>query len=303
MKKQLCYYCKKPMETEREYDEHWACNKCIKEGPERRKKLIEDIDKILEEARNNRLLKEKKKMVEVKMGVVKTAGKEMQTLLDCDPAVRWNKVGIKKADLLEDIKRETTEMELADEEDFTEGSWAFMKDAGFLVHLYPVDGEGSDEEGSDEEGSDEEGSDDESGEEGSDDESGEEGSDDDESGEEGSDDDESGEEVEKVEKKKPVKKGATKKPVVEKVEKAPVVKKVVKKEKSKTRTDSLCDSIKNLKKKTTLDEFAKVLNDDYVKAGGKDNLKQSKHIFNVMSPVLVSFGVITVDGDRISPVK
>lgn len=77
--------------------------------------------------------KEEKTMAEVKMGVIKTVGREMQELMDCGPEpIRFNKVGVKKADLVADIKREAVELEAADEADFSKESWAYLKDSGFL---------------------------------------------------------------------------------------------------------------------------------------------------------------------------
>ena len=74
-----------------------------------------------------------------------------------------------------------------------------------------------------------------------------------------------------------------------------------KKEKNriKTRTESFIDVVNNLNNSVSLDEFAALINNDYIKAGGKDNLKQSKHLIMILLPCAVGFGKVSVDGNII----
>lgn len=70
---------------------------------------------------------------------------------------------------------------------------------------------------------------------------------------------------------------------------------------SKTRTGSFIDVINALKKARTMEQLAEDINNDYIKAGGKDNLKQTTHLIGVMMPCAVGFGKVVVEGDKVKP--
>ena len=99
---------------------------------------------------------------------------------------------------------------------------------------------------------------------------------------------------------------AEKPPKAEKAKKEPKAPKEpkVKKEKplrGKTRVESFCDSINQLKGACTIDELVIATNNDYMASGGKDNAKQTKHLISVMMPVAIRFGKVRVDGNNILP--
>ena len=69
---------------------------------------------------------------------------------------------------------------------------------------------------------------------------------------------------------------------------------------TKTRLLSLCDSIKDVPKKgLDLEKLYRKIDDDYVKNSGKSNIKQTKHLFNVVLPVLKEFNIITIKGTNV----
>jgi hypothetical protein len=57
-----------------------------------------------------------------------------------------------------------------------------------------------------------------------------------------------------------------------------------------SRVDSICDAIKTGKIKTK-EELAEVANAIYIKAGGTDNMKESKNIMKYVLPALLAFEV------------
>lgn len=268
-KKQICGFCKTIIEKERESGDYTVCDKCTQDTPRRIAQLMKDTQQILDGTYLAKL-KETKIMAEVKMGVVKTAGKEMQELLDCEPAVRFNKVGIKKAELLEDIKREAVEMEAGDEEDFSDETWAFLKGEGFLDHIYAS---GEKEEVEEEEVVEEE---------------------------EEVVEEEEKEEVVEEPKKKPAKKSATKKPAKEEEVEEVVEekKKPVKKEAKKPATPKVsrrAAMVQALKVGGTKTEQIEAANKIIVDAGGKDNMKETTDIYNKGVLFLKELGVISED--------
>jgi hypothetical protein len=74
------------------------------------------------------------------------------------------------------------------------------------------------------------------------------------------------------------------------------------KTKSKKRIDCLTDALKKLPKAGhTLENIAKIANDEYVKSGGEDNLKQTLHHLQVVLPVAVNLGYVSVNDGKLIP--
>jgi len=119
---------------------------------------------------------------------------------------------------------------------------------------------------------------------------------------------------EKLPKDPPVQKGKRGRPAkTEKVEKLAKAEKPPKPPKEpkapkatsskKTRTESFIDVVNNLKCQISIDDLAELANNDYVSGGGKDNLKQSKHLVDVMMPCAIGFGKVSkIDPKTVAPV-
>lgn len=72
--------------------------------------------------------------------------------------------------------------------------------------------------------------------------------------------------------------------------------------KGKKRLDCLCDALRKLPKSgKTLEDVAANANDDYIKAGGDDNAKQSLHHLMVILPALVAFDIVKVEDGKVFP--
>lgn len=77
------------------------------------------------------------------------------------------------------------------------------------------------------------------------------------------------------------------------------------KSEGKSRITCICDAVKALPKKgMDMKKLAEDADKRYQKESkSAENLKQSLHTFKVILPVLVEFGIITVDGENIIPGK
>lgn len=72
--------------------------------------------------------------------------------------------------------------------------------------------------------------------------------------------------------------------------------------KSKKRIDCITDVLKKLPKTgRTLNDIAKAANEDYIKAGGDDNVKQTLHHLQVILPAVVNLGFATMNDDKLVP--
>lgn len=76
------------------------------------------------------------------------------------------------------------------------------------------------------------------------------------------------------------------------------------KSKTKKRIDSICDAIKKIPKSgKTLKQIAEQANQDYMKAGGDDNAKQTLYQLRVVLPTLINFEIVSQEGDKLKPTK
>jgi hypothetical protein len=75
------------------------------------------------------------------------------------------------------------------------------------------------------------------------------------------------------------------------------------KQKAPSRMSAACDAIKKLRRRTTIDDVAKMANDIVVSGGGKNNVKQTKHLIQVILPTLVAFDLVTETDEGIAKTR
>lgn len=72
--------------------------------------------------------------------------------------------------------------------------------------------------------------------------------------------------------------------------------------KTKNRGQSALETVKGLTSPLTREELSKLADEQYVAAGGKTNPKESAAVTKWAVEAGVVFGVVTVDGDKVTPV-